>query len=228
MDQPMISSRTADRRNPPKAIAGHRRALTRAKVFKTAFPYLMILPVLIYEGVLVLYPILAGVRASFTFTELAGRPPRDVGFANYLRLINDHKMASVAEATIVLTLGSVAASLLVGLFVAVLLQKPFRGQSAVRLLVMLPWAVPDLPALLTVSWMLNPVTGIVQVFTRLVPGVNQGVEFFSDPSLARLALIAISCWKAYPFYSLIFLAALQNIPESLYEAARVDGANAFH
>ena len=188
----------------------------------------MILPVVLFECVLVIYPIANGIYTSLTFTELAGRPPRFVGLANYVRLVNDYKMASVAEATIVLTLGSVAAALFVGLFVAVLLQKPFPGQAVVRLLVMLPWAVPDLPALLTVSWMMNPVTGIVQVLTRAIPGINQGVEFFSDPSLARLALIGISCWKAYPFYSLIFLAALQNIPEQLYEAARVDGANAFH
>jgi len=188
----------------------------------------MILPVVVYECILVVYPILNGVATSLTFTELAGRPPRFVGLANYVRLINDYKMASVATATIVLTLGSVAAALLVGLFVAVLLQKPFRGQGLVRLLVMLPWAVPDLPSLLTVSWMLNPANGILQGIFRLIPGVTQNIEFFSDPTLARAALIAISCWKAYPFYSLVFLAALQNIPEHLYEAARVDGANAYH
>jgi len=211
-------------------VLGYQRKhrLTRARLFKTAFPYLLILPVVLYECILVVYPIANGIWTSLTFTELAGRPPRFVGLANYARLVNDYKMADVAYATVVLTLGSVAAALLTGLFVAVLLQKPFRGQALVRLLVMLPWAVPDLPALLTVSWMLNPVTGIVQVPLRLIPGINEGVQFFGDPTLARGALIAISCWKAYPFYSLVFLAALGNIPEQLYEAARVDGANAYH
>jgi multiple sugar transport system permease protein len=222
----MISSQAVDRR---QLAAGNqqKRRLTRAKVFKVAFPYLVVLPVILYECILVVYPIISGIAVSLTFTELAGKPPRFVGLANYVRLFNDYKMADVAYATVVLTLGSVGAALAAGLFVAVLLQKPFRGQGLIRLLVMLPWAVPDLPALLTVSWMLNPITGIVQVLMRLIPGVEEGVQFFSDPTLARLALISISCWKAYPFYALVFLAALGNIPESLYEAARVDGANTF-
>jgi multiple sugar transport system permease protein len=221
----VISSRSVDQSLP--ATTYRKRRLTRTKVFKTAFPYLVVLPVILYECILVAYPIINGIWTSLFFVELAGRPPRFVGLANYVRLFNDYKMADVAYATVVLTVGSVAAALITGLFVAVLLQKPFRGQAAVRLLVMLPWAVPDLPALLTVSWMLNPVTGIVQVIVRLIPGVTEGVQFFSDPTLARLALIGISCWKAYPFYALVFLASLGNIPESLYEAARVDGANTF-
>jgi multiple sugar transport system permease protein len=223
----MISSQAVDQSPLAKGYSQKRR-LTRAKLAKKAFPYLVVLPVILYECILVVYPILNGIATSLTFTELAGKPPHFVGLANYVRLINDYKMADVAYATIVLTLGSVAAALLAGLFVAVLLQKSFPGIAAVRLLVMLPWAVPDLPALLTVSWMLNPATGIIQVPVRLIPGISEGVQFFGDPTLARLALIGISCWKAYPFYALVFLAALGNIPESLYEAARVDGANTFH
>jgi len=225
-----MSSRAIDRTRAPGAVLGYqpKRRLSRAKLFKIAFPYLIILPVVLYECILVVYPIINGIATSLTYTELAGKPPHFVGLANYVRLLNDYKMSDVAYATIVLTLGSVAPPLLAGLFVAVLLQKPFRGQALARLLVMLPWAVPDLPALLTVSWMLNPVTGIVQVPLRLIPGINEGIQFFGDPTLARLSLIAISCWKAYPFYALVFLAALGNIPETLYEAARVDGANTYH
>lgn len=226
----MRISQAARRNLTSSATAGYsqRHALTRAKFFKGALPYLMILPVVLFECILVVYPIINGILTSLTFTELAGLPPRFVGLANYARLVHDWKMAEVAKATVILTLGSVGAALLTGLFVAVLIQKPFRGRTLVRLLVMLPWAVPDLPALLTVSWMLNPVTGVVQVPLRMIPGITQNVQFFSDPNLARLALIGISCWKAYPFYSLVFLAALQNIPEQLYEAARVDGANGYH
>src|SRR5437879_5504816 len=225
-----MSSRAIDHTRVPGAALSYpqKRRLSRAKLFKIAFPYLIILPVVLYECILVVYPIINGIATSLTYTELAGKPPHFVGLANYVRLFNDYKMADVAFATVVLTLGSVAAALLTGLFVAVLIQKPFRGQALVRLLVMLPWAVPDLPALLTVSWMLNPSTGILQVPLRLIPGINEGVQFFGDPTLARLALIGISAWKAYPFYALIFLAALGNIPESLYEAARVDGASSFH
>src|ERR1700687_5569981 len=131
-----MSSRPIDHARATGDALGYqrKRRLTRARVFKTAFPYLLILPVLLYECILVVYPIANGIWTSLTFTELAGRPPRFVGLANYVRLVNDYKMADVAYATVILTLGSVAAALLTGLFVAVLLQKPFRGQALVRLL----------------------------------------------------------------------------------------------
>src|SRR5437879_10778367 len=118
-----MSSRAIDRTRAPGAALGYqpKRRLSRAKLFKIAFPYLIILPVILYECVLVVYPIINGIATSLTFTELAGRAPRFVGLANYVRLINDYKMADVAYATIILTLGSVAAALLAGLFVAVLL-----------------------------------------------------------------------------------------------------------
>jgi multiple sugar transport system permease protein len=223
-------ARGADRTDAAEAAAmqRHRRGRSRTKLLDSALPYLLVLPVILFECVLVVYPILDGIATSLTFTELAGLPPRFVGLANYARLLRDPKMFDVAYATVVLTLGSVTAALLAGLFVALLLQRPFRGQTIVRVLLMLPWAVPDLPALLTVSWMLNPVTGVLQVLFRMLPWVTQNVQIFNDPTLARLALIGISCWKAYPFYSLVFLAALHNIPDQLYEAARVDGANAYH
>jgi multiple sugar transport system permease protein len=224
----MLARGAEQRRAAEATVVYRRRGRSRARQFETALPYLLILPVVLYECVLVVYPILDGIATSLTFTELAGLPPRFVGLANYARLLRDDKMADVAYATVVLTLGSVTAALLAGLFVALLLQRPFRGQTVVRILLMLPWAVPDLPALLTVSWMLNPVTGVLQVLFRLLPGVTENVQIFNDPTLARLALIGISCWKAYPFYSLVFLAALHNIPDQLYEAARVDGANGYH
>src|SRR5439155_1517216 len=125
-----MSSRAIDHTRVPGAALGYqrRRGISRAKLFRAVFPYLLILPVVLYEGILVVYPII----------------------------------------------------------------------------------------------------GIIQVPIRLIPGINEGVQFFGDATLARGALIAISCWKAYPFYALVFLAALGNIPEQLYEAARVDGANVYH
>jgi len=193
----------------------------------TIFPYLMVGPVVAYECLLIVYPMIQGILASFTKTELAGAPPKAVGLANYARLLQDPVMGQVILTTIGLTMASVIPALAAGLTVAVVLQNNFRGRTLVRALVMLPWALPDLPVLMVFAWMLNPIFGVFNVFARLVPGVTDNPQWLSDPYLARFAVILIGMWKGYPFYALVLLAGLQAIPESLYEAAKVDGANSF-
>jgi multiple sugar transport system permease protein len=188
---------------------------------------LLAVPVVLYEGLFIVYPIAQGILSSFTQTELAGAPPRFTGLANYIRLFGDPDMGLVVLTTIGLTLASVIPALTAGLVVALTLHNNFRGRVLVRTLVMLPWALPDLPVLMVFSWMLNPIFGVFNVFARLVPGVNENLQWLNDPYLARLAVVVIGTWKAYPFYALVLLAALQGISDQLYEAARVDGANSF-
>ncbi len=187
----------------------------------------MILPVVLYEGFFIVYPIIQGILASFTETELAGAAPKFVGLENYVRLFTDPDMGAVLFATVFLTLTSVVLSLAIGLAAALILQETFRGRSFVRMLIILPWALPDLPVLLTFQWMLNPQFGVLNEFARLLPGVTDNVQWLNEPNTARLSVIMIGVWKAFPFYSLILLAALQGISDQLYEAAKVDGANSF-
>ncbi|HLG50674.1 MAG TPA: sugar ABC transporter permease [Chloroflexota bacterium] len=223
-------------RPSPSSVAGgpHTGALAPARPTRLArrgrlwiaiFPYLLVSPVILYEGVLIVVPIIQGILTSFTRTELAGLPPRFVGLANYIRLLTDPDMGTVAFATLFLTLASVVIALSVALGVAVLLHHPFRGRALIRTLIILPWAVPDLPVLMIFNWMLNPVFGVMNVFARLWPGVHENLQWLNEPDTARLAVIMIGSWKGYPFYCLVLLAALQGISEQLYEAARVDGAN---
>jgi multiple sugar transport system permease protein len=198
----------------------------RGRVWVTVFPYLMIIPVLLYEGLFIVVPIVQGVMTSFTNTELAGLPPKFVGLANYLRLFTDPDMGLVLFATVFLTLTSVVMALASGLGAAMLMHHPFRGRALARTLVILPWALPDLPVLMVFNWMLNPIFGVMNAFARLLPGVDQNLQWLNDPDLARLSVIMIGTWKAYPFYCLVLLAALQGIGQEFYEAAAVDGANA--
>ncbi len=108
---------------------------------------------------------------------------------------------------------------------ALVLNRPFRGRTAARGLMTMPWAFPDVPTVLIFLWMLNPNFGVMNVFARLLPTVHENLQWLNDPVLAGFAVILIGTWKAYPFYCLVLLAALQGISEQLYEAARVDGAS---
>jgi multiple sugar transport system permease protein len=188
-------------------------------------PYLLILPILIYEGALVLYPIAQGVYGSFTSIELASdQPPTWVGWANYLRMLDDPAFWKVLQTTLVFTALVIVVALGAGLFTALLFNRPFRYRPIARALLMLPWAFPEVPVVMVFIWILNPQFGVVNILARVIPGVTQNPQWLQVPELAMAWMVLIASWKAFPFYSLVILAALQGVPRELYEAAKVDGA----
>jgi multiple sugar transport system permease protein len=112
-----------------------------------------------------------------------------------------------------------------GLFTALLFNRPFRFRPGARASMMMPWAMPEVPVVMIFIWILNPQFGVINVFVRLIPGVTENPQWLLDPTLAMMWMVLIASWKAFPFYSLVILAALQAIPDEIFEAARVDGAN---
>jgi len=188
-------------------------------------PYLLALPILAYEGVFILYPIGQGIASSFTRTDV-GRPVTFVGLANYQRMLTDLSFWVVVVHTLVYMAGVIGMSIGAGLAAALLFNRPFVGRVFARGLLTLPWSFPDVPTVLVFVWILNPQFGVMNVFARLLPWIQQNQRWLLNPDLAMLSIVLISAWKAFPFYSLVILAALQGIPSERYEAARVDGANA--
>jgi multiple sugar transport system permease protein len=118
----------------------------------------------------------------------------------------------------------VVTSVGLGLISAMLLNQRFRGRAIARGIITLPWAFPDVPTVLIFLWILNPSFGVINVLVRAL-GMEQNPRWLIDAGWAMPAVIGIATWKAFPFYSLVILAALQTIPHELYEAARVDGAS---
>ena len=186
-------------------------------------PYLLALPILAYEGVFILYPIYQGLRSSF-FRQPLGRPEEWAGLANYRRLLGDEAAWAVMGTTLVYMLAVVAVAIGFGLGSALVLNRHFRGRAVARGLMTLPWAFPDVPTVLVFLWMLNPNFGVMNVFARVLPWVDENPKWLLDARLAMLSVVLITAWKGFPFYSLVILAALQTVPSELAEAARVDGA----
>jgi multiple sugar transport system permease protein len=187
-------------------------------------PYLLAVPILAYETVFILYPIAQGMGSSFTRTDV-GRPVTFVGLANYQRMLTDPAFWLVILHTLVYMLGVIVLSIGAGLLSALLFNRRFVGRAFARGLLTLPWSFPDVPTVLVFVWILNPQFGVMNVFARLLPWIQQNQRWLLDSNLAMLSILLISAWKAFPFYSLVILAALQSIPSERYEAARVDGAN---
>ena len=189
-------------------------------------PYALVLPIILFESAMIIYPILQGIYGSFTQIELVSKKvPKWIGLANYQRMLADPDFWKVMQTTLVFTGLVIVVAIGAGLITALLLNRPFTGRPVARALLMLPWAFPEVPIVLIFIWILNPQFGVVNIPVRLIPGVTDNPQWLQVAPLAMAWVVLIASWKAFPFYSLVILAGLQSVPQELYEAAKVDGAN---
>ncbi len=200
----------------------------RVRPRRHLLPYVLILPVILYECAIIIFPILQGIYGSFTHLELASNVPQTwVGLANYQRMVSDPDFWKMMQTTLIFTGLVILVAVGAGLFTALLFNQAFPLRSLARALMMMPWAFPEVPIIMIFIWILSPQFGVINEFVRLIPGINTNPQWLQVPALAMGSVVLISAWKAFPFYSLVILAALQAVPQELYEAATVDGANPF-
>jgi multiple sugar transport system permease protein len=202
----------------PHHGAGRRAGRRR----QSPFPYALLAPILVFEVVFVVYPIIRGILLSFHQTSFG--VTKFVGLAQYRQMWHDPVFWSSVRTTFEFTFAMTAVWITLGLAVAMLMNWSFPGRGFVRAILAIPWAVPDIPVVLTFAIMLDPNFGILNRFAAFIPGVNHHILWLSAPNLAFIAIIIMVGWKGFPFFSLILLSSLQSIPDELYEAARVDGA----
>jgi multiple sugar transport system permease protein len=185
-------------------------------------PYLLVIPILAFEGVFVLYPIVKGILTSFKSQQLGATG--SFTFSNYSRMFADPVFWQVVRVTLIFTAAVVVFMLVVGLFIAMLLNWSFRGRGFVRGVLAIPWALPDIPVVLTFLLMMDPNFGVINRMASWLPGLGHHYAFLTSPHLAFASIVVITVWKGFPFYALITLSALQAVPDDLIEAAKVDGA----
>jgi multiple sugar transport system permease protein len=187
--------------------------------------YFLAIPILLYEVLFILYPIYEGIWSSFHQQVSLGAPGVWVGLDNYRRMWNDQGFWNSMQRTLIFMVLVIVVSVGFGLFSALVLNRAFRFRSMARGVMTLPWAFPEVPAVLIFLWMLNPNFGVMNVFAGWLPWVDENPRWLLDPTLAMASVVMITAWKGFPFYSLVILAALQTVPQELGEAARVDGAS---
>jgi multiple sugar transport system permease protein len=191
--------------------------------------YLLLAPAVLLIGLIILYPLIVSVDLSFQNVAIArlDQPRRPFTTANYERLFTSPDFWNAGWVTLKLVVIVSAFCFLLGLGTALLVNNRFRGRSLARLLVALPWAVPEVIAVVIFAWMFDSSFGLMNwIFIRLGL-VDTTVNWFSSPVAAFFVVCVTMIWKGYPFVSIMMLAGLQSIPEDFYHAARVDGANAW-
>jgi multiple sugar transport system permease protein len=189
--------------------------------------YLMLLPAALLVAALILYPLLVSVDLSFQNVNIAriGDARRPWTTANYQRLFEGSEFWISLWVTAKFLLVVTTASFVIGLGTALLVNNRFRGRKLARLVVALPWAVPEVVAVVIFAWIFDSSFGLANWLLIKTGLSSQMIAWFSDPAAAFIAVSCTMIWKGYPFVSVMSLAGLQAIPEDLYNAARIDGAN---
>jgi len=181
------------------------------------------MPVLLFAA-FIGYPILYTIWLSFH--EWNGMTPEKkfVGLANYAYLFGQPSFQASVRNTVVLVVAVQALKLVFGLGIALLLNQQIRGRNFWRALVLLPWAMPAFVAYLTWKLLYAPQGGAFNMILIGAGLVKTHVDFLSSPQLAMPSVIVATVWRGFPFWVISFLAAMQNVPVELYEAAAMDGA----
>lgn len=191
---------------------------------RNSLPYVLVFLIVGYLSVFILFPITQQFLTSFSNNVVGVDEVKWVGLRNYERLVEDKRFWVSVRVTFVYMLFVVIGSVTLGLLSALMLNRRFRGRSIARSAIAIPWAFPEISAVLVFLWMCNPTFGVMNVFARMIPGIDENLSWLSDPNLAMPLVIALSIWKAFPFTFLVILAALQAVPRDRYEAAEIDGA----
>jgi multiple sugar transport system permease protein len=192
---------------------------------QSSLAYMLVALIVAYLGVFILLPISQQFLTSFSNNVVGVDNVRWVGLRNYERLFEDDDFWFSVQVTFFYMFFVVVGAVALGLLSALLLNRKFRGRNVARSAIAVPWAFPEISAVLVFIWMCNPTFGVMNVFARLIPGIDENLNWLSDPNLAMPLVIVLSIWKAFPFTFLVILAALQAIPREVYEAADVDGAS---
>ncbi len=169
-------------------------------------------------------PVVLALLLSFTDYNLI-QAPHWVGLANYNRLATDNTFVVSVERSAEFVVMIVPSGTAISLLVALLIRNQLRGMGAIRTIVYIPQGISWVATALIWSWLYNPIYGLIDHILSLV-GVAP-VSWTTDFNTAMLSIVIMSIWRDIGFFGIIFLAALQGIPRSLYEAASIDGANRF-
>jgi multiple sugar transport system permease protein len=200
----------------------------RLKLGRQAYPYLSVIPVLLVVALFAIYPILHAVRMSF-FKYLLTRPNDHpfVGLGNFIEVITSYYFKNSLEVTAIYTLAAVSGVILYGLGVALLLNTTIRLARPLKVVILLPWALPAVVSGLLWKWILNADFGILNGMLMALGLIDSYIPFLADPTLAKASLIMAFIWKEGPLVTIFFLAGLQLIPDEYYEAAKIDGGGAW-
>ena len=210
-----------------RPLVARTRSPPTLKAAEQRLAWLLLAPALVSIALLIGWPLYVIVQMSvrpgraLEISQLLSQP---LGLRNFERVLNLPALWQAFGHSAVYTLGSLVPAFVAGLLFALLFHRAFPARRWLRSLLLLPWAVPGVVVSITFLWMLDASYGVFNAILRDVGLITSDIAWFVDARTAMAAVLVPTVWKSFPFFTITILAALQSIPETLYEAARVDGA----
>ena len=202
--------------------------MKRLKLSESTTGWLMILPALAFVSVLVLYPAINSFVLSLhrIYLGLPTLGQSFVGFDNYVTLFGDPVARQALGVTFGFVFLSTLLELLLGLGIALVIHEQFMGRGWVRATILIPWAIPTVVASQMWRFIFSDQYGLANLVV-FGDQITAYIPWLAYPGYAFLAIVLADVWKTASFAGLLLLAGLQVIPEDLYDAAKIDGANAW-
>jgi len=191
--------------------------------------YLMILPGLLLISVVVFYPVFNGIWLSFHRYNLLrlnqGQPW--IGLEQYEKLFDDPIFWTSLVNTFVFGVANVVMPFILGMVSALALNRITMGRTVFRTILLMPWFMPSVVAGHMWALLLDSRLGVINDMLVRIGILDSYHAWFADPTTALIGVLFVGLWRGFPFFALLLLAGMQSIPDDLYEAASVDGANAW-
>ena len=173
------------------------------------------------------YPLLEGLRMAFTNENLLRDTSKFVGLDNFIRLFSDEVFWISLYHSVVLTAAVVALQFVLGLILAWAMNQDLPGMSFFKSIIMASWVIPVAATVIMFKFMAQPDIGLINIILKSVGLDKLNRYWFGDLNFALPFIMLLHLWRNVPFYGIAFLAAMQAVPRSYYEAAEIDGANAW-
>jgi len=191
------------------------------------FGYALLLPTATLITILVGYPFVRALWLSFHKKLLGKVDAPWIGLDNYRSLLTDQVFWLAVKNVFIFTAASVAAKLLLGLLIALILNEALPLRNLWRSIILLPYAMPTLVSVLVWKWMFSDIGGVLDYLLNKTNIKDGPMLWLSDPGKAMGSVIAVNVWRGFPFFVITLLAGLQGVPQDQYDAAKVDGAGLF-
>lgn len=186
--------------------------------------FALMTPTLILLGLFTAYPFVMGIKLSLSSTSV-GTPGYFVGLKNFAKVWNDSIFQTAFVNTVYYTFWATLFKLALGMWLALLLNRHFRGKRFVRAAMLLPFIVPTVLSTFAWRWMFDPTFSLLNWILYQTGFIRAKLPFLSDGTWAMWCAIAVNTWRGMPFFAITLLAGLQTINPDLHEAASLDGAN---
>ncbi|MFI6202024.1 carbohydrate ABC transporter permease [Streptomyces phaeochromogenes] len=182
-------------------------------------------PAAVFVAVFTYYPMIAGSQMAFRNWKLTDLTDTSwVGLKNFRDVFADPAWGTVLGNTGIWVFGSIVPQLVIGFALALWLRRRFRFRGLYQALIFFPWAISGFLIGILFRWMFNSEFGVVNDLLQKAGLIDEPVAWLADPQTAMFAVVVANIWYGVTFFTIMILAALQSIPEELYEAAALDGA----